>query len=142
MLNVLRWTVKRGRARRRWTVGRMRRASPTVVHTVLLLGFSGGVALWLRGLGWSWMLAYLCGINATTALAYGYDKLAAKMAGAPRVPERVLHLAAFAGGTPAALVAQKVIRHKTSKTSFQVVFWILATVQLALAVWLVARHLG
>jgi uncharacterized membrane protein YsdA (DUF1294 family) len=50
-----------------------------------------------------------------------------------RVPERVLHLTAFAGGTPGAFAAQRLFRHKTVKTRFRAWFWILFALQLGLA---------
>ena len=40
-----------------------------------------------------------------------------------RVPESSLHLAELLGGWPGALLAQRRLRHKCSKTSYQFVFW-------------------
>lgn len=54
--------------------------------------------------------------------AYWRDKrLAAN--GGWRVPERVLHCLELVGGWPGALIAQRVLRHKTRKTSYQLIFW-------------------
>lgn len=75
---------------------------------------SGAVAAWLIG---GWLL--LCGV---TALAYARDKRAARQAG-PRTPEHVLQWLALAGGWPGALLAQRALRHKTRKRSFQFAFW-------------------
>lgn len=61
-------------------------------------------------------------VSAVTFLAYVSDKRAARRGGR-RTPETRLHLLALAGGWPGALVAQQVARHKTSKGSFQFVFW-------------------
>lgn len=67
--------------------------------------------------------------------AYGIDKVAA-IGGARRIPEAFLHLLGFAGGWPGALLGQRIFRHKTRKTSFQVTFWIIAAINSALALWL------
>ncbi|OEF23279.1 DUF1294 domain-containing protein [Vibrio rumoiensis] len=63
-------------------------------------------------------------ISLVTFVVYWKDKSAAKK-GTWRTPEKTLHTLAFAGGWPGALMAQKIFRHKTSKTSFQIVFWIM-----------------
>ena len=55
-------------------------------------------------------------------VAYGLDKSAAH-AGAWRTPESTLHVLAVAGGWPGALLAQRVLHHKSRKPTFQAVFW-------------------
>ncbi|HEX8912521.1 MAG TPA: DUF1294 domain-containing protein [Humisphaera sp.] len=97
------------------------------------------VAHW--GLGWSWFWAYLASINLVTLCLYGYDKRAA-VDGRLRVPERVLHVAAFVGGTPGAYLGQRVFRHKTLKGTFRFWFWALLVTQMAILVlywWLIRR---
>ena len=79
-------------------------AVPTVLLAVVIA----------RQLGWPGWLAYLLSINAVTACLFLYDKVAAGSDGSGRVPEATLHLAAFAGGTPAALAASQYLRHKTA----------------------------
>ena len=76
---------------------------------------------WRWGFALPVALAYL-GLSLTTFLAYAMDKSAA-VAGRRRTPERTLHLLAVAGGWPGALLAQQLLRHKTSKRSFVPVFW-------------------
>src|SRR5438552_13432079 len=56
-------------------------------------------------------------------IAYGLDKRQAANGGR-RVSERTLHLLAFLGGWPGALVAQRRFRHKTQNVPFRIVFWI------------------
>lgn len=54
--------------------------------------------------------------------AYAFDKSAA-LHNRWRTQESTLHLFALLGGWPGALAAQRVLRHKSKKTSFQAVFW-------------------
>ncbi len=62
------------------------------------------------------------GCSVITFLAYVKDKRAAQR-NARRTSETMLHLLAFAGGWPGALVAQQVLRHKSKKREFRVGFW-------------------
>lgn len=79
--------------------------------------------------------AYLLGVNCATFAFYGYDKAMAR-AGKRRIRESTLHLLAAAGGTPGAIVAQRVFRHKTCDRSFRRVFWTIAVIQTAVVIWL------
>ncbi len=74
--------------------------------------------------------AYIATINVVGFVMYGLDKFLAKRSWL-RVPESLLHLLAFAGATPAAIAAQQLFWHKTTKRSFQVMFWLIALVQVA-----------
>ena len=65
-----------------------------------------------------------------TFLVYAVDKSAAKN-GQWRTPENTLHLLALAGGWPGALVAQKWLRHKSKKPSFQIGFWVSVVINCA-----------
>jgi uncharacterized membrane protein YsdA (DUF1294 family) len=81
----------------------------------------------------NWIVAWLIAISAVAFLVYGYDKL---IAGTDRmrVPERVLLLLAFIGGTPGALAGMQIFRHKTGKQTFQQQFWLLVLVQIIVGV--------
>jgi uncharacterized membrane protein YsdA (DUF1294 family)/cold shock CspA family protein len=68
------------------------------------------------------LFGYLAGITILTWAAYYHDKKRAR-SGGWRVPESNLHLLEIIGGWPAAFLAQRCLRHKSSKTSFKVVFW-------------------
>ena len=49
----------------------------------------------------------------------------------------------IAGGTPGALLGMRVFRHKTAKESFQLKFWLVVLVQLAVVAgfyWLISRQ--
>jgi uncharacterized membrane protein YsdA (DUF1294 family) len=79
----------------------------------------------------AWIGAVL-GVNLATLLLYGYDK-AVSGGTKLRVPENVLHLLAFLGGTPAALLGRALFRHKTVKPSFRRIFWLIVALQLSAA---------
>jgi uncharacterized membrane protein YsdA (DUF1294 family) len=97
-----------------------------------------GTCVLALGARWPWWIAWLCAINAATFLLYSYDKRAA-IARWWRVPERLLHVQALLGGSPLAIVAQRLFRHKTIKGRFQAVMWLIVVVQagalLAYAWW-------
>lgn len=61
---------------------------------------------------------------------YAVDKWKAKC-GRRRIPENTLHALELLCGWPGALLAQKVIRHKSVKTSFRMVFWIMVLANVA-----------
>ncbi len=84
-------------------------------------------------LGLPGLYAYLIGVNAVTVVLYGYDKRKA-IAGGGRVPEVILHLAALVGGSPGALLAQGLFRHKTQKAKFRMVFVGIILVQIVAVV--------
>jgi uncharacterized membrane protein YsdA (DUF1294 family) len=70
-------------------------------------------------------------LSVVTFLVYAIDKHAARK-GHWRVPENLLHLLSLAGGWPGALTAQRALRHKCSKRSFQFVFWLTVVLNLGL----------
>jgi uncharacterized membrane protein YsdA (DUF1294 family)/cold shock CspA family protein len=70
-------------------------------------------------------------MSAVTYGLYAHDKARARTSGW-RVPESTLHLVELLGGWPGALLAQRRLRHKCSKDSYQFVFWcIVALFQIA-----------
>lgn len=75
--------------------------------------FVGKLTLWVFGL-------YL-GVSVITFFAYALDKSAARN-NQWRTQESTLHLLGLAGGWPGALVAQSVLRHKSTKASFRAPF--------------------
>ena len=100
---------------------------------VVLVAVISSLLWWL---GLPALYAYLIGINAVTMLLYGYDKRQA-IVGRGRVPEVILHAAALVGGSPGALIAQMLFRHKTRKFKFRLVFVgvVLLQVLVALGYW-------
>ncbi|NND65703.1 MAG: DUF1294 domain-containing protein [Gammaproteobacteria bacterium] len=65
----------------------------------------------------AFLLAYLIGVNLTTLIFYIYDK---SVAGGQRIriPERTLLTLALIGGSPAAILGGRWLRHKTIKRSY------------------------
>ena len=119
--------ARAGRGRARLPAG-LRRLALIAVTALLaggwLLGeWPGLVPLWYAALS---LLAFL---------AYARDKRAAGL-GRHRTPERSLHLVDLAGGWPGGLLAQQVLRHKSSKTAYQAVFWATVALNLAAFAWL------
>ena len=80
-------------------------------------------------------MAYLVA-SLLAFMAYALDKSAA-IQGRRRIPESTLHVVSLACGWPGALLAQQLLRHKSSKASFQSTYW--GTVALNTA-GLVAGH--
>lgn len=60
-------------------------------------------------------------LSLITFTAYAIDKSAAKK-DKWRIPENTLHVLSIAGGWPGAMLAQKVLHHKTQKQNFLFVF--------------------
>lgn len=88
------------------------------------------VVVWkFWGIAHEWALYYLA-LTFVTAIVYSRDKGAARR-GDWRTSEQTLHILGLLGGWPGGLLAQKALRHKSSKTSFQVVFWICVVLNLA-----------
>lgn len=86
-----------------------------------------------------WLPLAVVGLYAATSaiafLAYALDKSAARQ-GAWRTQESTLHGLALVGGWPGALIAQRWLRHKSSKSSFQTMFWITVALNCGGLAWL------
>ncbi len=77
--------------------------------------------------------------SAVAYLAYWLDKSAAQD-NRWRTPESTLHLFGLVGGWPGALFAQRILRHKSRKQSFQVVFWTTVLLNCSALGWLFSSH--
>lgn len=62
-------------------------------------------------------------MSVVTLLHYAWDKRQSRREGW-RVPEKRLHLLALLGGWPGALIGRRLLRHKSVKTRFRIVFWL------------------
>ncbi|PTM98910.1 DUF1294 domain-containing protein [Mycoplana dimorpha] len=82
--------------------------------------------------------AILLLVNVLTFLAFCHDKAAAG-AGEWRVPERTLLGLALVGGSLGAVLAQRLLRHKTRKEPFRSILALIIGCQLAMAIaWIIA----
>ncbi|MFN3986820.1 MAG: DUF1294 domain-containing protein [Rhodocyclaceae bacterium] len=99
-------------------------------------GFVGALALAVL-VGWLPLavLGLYGAASAVAFLAYASDKSASRH-GRQRIRERTLHLFALAGGWPGALAAQRLLRHKSSKPTFQTVFWVTVALNCGALAWL------
>lgn len=66
-------------------------------------------------------------MSAVSFAAYAIDKRRARL-GRRRTPERVLLAIDALGGFPGGFAAQRLIRHKNRKLSYQAVFWLIVLV--------------
>lgn len=69
---------------------------------------------------------------------FGIDKRRANL-DKHRISERQLHLLAFFGGWPGAVMGQQTFRHKTIKMSFRVVLWAIIACHVAASGWFIYR---
>lgn len=104
----------------------------TLVFSAAFLVFVAGssfAGLMPMAVLWLYLAASLA-----TFVAYARDKSAARN-DRWRTQECTLHLLALAGGWPGALAAQRLLRHKSSKRSFQFAFWATVVVNGGALAW-------
>ena len=113
---------------------------------LLVLMVPGGLALWTLAakvnsplLVILWVL-----VSVTTYGLYALDKVRARDEEL-RVPEVMLHFAELIGGWPGAFLAQRRLRHKSRKASYQLVFWLIVLAHVYVATdyqfgWRLARE--
>jgi uncharacterized membrane protein YsdA (DUF1294 family) len=88
-----------------------------------------------------WFGLWLLLISLAAFCSYALDKLAAR-SDLGRVPERRLLLLALAGGSPGAILAMYVFRHKIRKASFMIRFWLIVSFQaVAVGIWFAISRL-
>lgn len=86
-----------------------------------------------------WALWIYLPLSALTFFVYAFDKSAAQQ-GAWRTSENKLHLLALIGGWPGALLAQQVLRHKSSKAAFRAAFWCTVALNLLAFIFLASPY--
>lgn len=74
-----------------------------------------------------WILYVVTITSAINAMHLWADKRFS-MSNKSRIPEATLHLFELMGGWPGSFVAQRMLRHKISKKSYQLVFWAIVLV--------------
>ena len=97
-------------------------AVPVFIAIYIALALTRGVSIWFAG-------AYAA-LSIICLVAYASDKSAA-LAGRWRWSEKSLLLLGFVGGWPGGLVAQQLLRHKSSKASFRSAFWVTVVANVA-----------
>ncbi|WP_197440069.1 DUF1294 domain-containing protein [Calycomorphotria hydatis] len=98
---------------------------------VILLGWSSFTDQ--ISLRW-WTVCYLSLTVIASCCAFamqGWDKWCAQKE-ARRIPENTLHLVEFLCGWPGSYLGQEIFRHKTSKLSYRMVFFIIVGAHLVL----------
>lgn len=103
-----------------------------VIATLFLLVISALVFIDKLPVPVLWL--YLA-VSVITLFFYWKDKSAARN-DEWRTPERMLHFLALIGGWPGALIAQAVLRHKSSKTPFRIVFFITVFLNTTALLWM------
>ena len=107
---------------------------------VLAAVFLAGIALAVHAGKAPRAVLGLYGIASfVTFVAYALDKSAAKH-NHWRTRENTLHFFALVGGWPGAVAGQTLLRHKSKKESFRVVFWITVLLNCAILGWLLAHE--
>jgi uncharacterized membrane protein YsdA (DUF1294 family) len=86
-----------------------------------------------------WLASWYGVASVVCFIVYALDKSAA-IAQRRRIPERTLLLLGLAGGWPGGWIAQRWLRHKTAKTSFQIAFWLSAALNVAAVGWLCSLY--
>ncbi|HAH49714.1 cold shock and DUF1294 domain-containing protein [Gimesia sp.] len=116
------------------SVGKRLRSAPAVSFTVMFVGFLL-VSVYFNRISWLVLIVYFVA-SCITFFAYAWDKSAAQR-GKWRTAESTLHFMALAGGWPGALAAQRLLRHKSSKHNFLLVYWITVFLNVAVVGYLV-----
>ena len=120
-------------AKHRSDQGRLRPADLILLAALLV---SPGLALHRlsASIDFRWLVTYGVVISLATYAAYGADKDSAQDKSSHwRAPEKLLHGLELAGGWPGAFLAQRRLRHKCSKRSYQIVFWFIVALHLYVA---------
>jgi uncharacterized membrane protein YsdA (DUF1294 family) len=109
------------------------RVAPSLANTVLnvlaavVLLALPAIALKGRAADFRWVGAYVLVLGVVTYWMNALDKRRAREKGW-RMSEARLHLLELLGGWPGAFLAQRRLRHKCSKVTYQVVFWLIVLV--------------
>ena len=78
-------------------------------------------------------------MSLVTFIAYGVDKYAA-IKGYWRIKENTLQLLSLVGGWPGAFVAQRLLRHKCSKSSFKRIYYLSLIINLSILYMVISGH--
>ena len=93
---------------------------------------------WLEEGGWVWLPLWYALMSLVSFAAYAVDKSAA-VRGEWRIKESTLHLFELLGGWPGGFLAQKLLRHKNRKASYQIEFYVMVVLNLAILVYICSQ---
>lgn len=82
----------------------------------------------------SQLILFFAAVNLSAFCLFGWDKIAAGQK-IDRVPELVLYFSVVCGGGVGALLGMNVFRHKTRKSSFQMIVALILIVQITALIW-------
>ena len=99
----------------------------------LLMALGCALPLWLSA-GWHPLSAWLLGANLAAPAVWWIDKSQATRQGL-RVPELALHAIALVGAVPASWLSMSLLRHKTRKPIFRILYAFILLAQLAALAW-------
>ena len=105
---------------------------------LFVLQWVATMAISSTGFKTSWVLIYLVGINIVTLVSYAVDKRKAH-SGSWRIPELQLHTMELLGGWFGAHIGQQYLRHKSSKLSYRLVFWLIVLLWLVSSLFLLGK---
>jgi len=111
------------------TLGAHPRLRPPPPRCMSFLALAGLLALPVYavqrpGPGFHWLGVYALVLSSLAYWTYAADKRRAEE-GCWGVPEANLHLLELLGGWPGAFLAQRRLRHKCSKGSYELMFWLI-----------------
>ncbi len=87
------------------------------------------------------IVAFYLVLSIVTFIVYAMDKSAAQN-NRWRTKESTLHLLSLVGGWPGALIAQKALRHKSTKQEFRTIFWVTVITNCFTLFWLLLTKGG
>jgi len=109
------------RPSKRRGAGRQRDSMIPVLFALLFLCFLF-IAVFFNRISWVIVIAYFAA-SVVAFFVYSWDKSSARRGGW-RISESSLHLVNLACGWPGALAAQRLLRHKSRKSDFLLVYWV------------------
>lgn len=113
--------------------------SEGILFAVVLLIALPVWALFLLPLPWWIGAGVMLLASVITYARYAHDKHQS-VSGGQRVPEGELHLGELLGGWPGAFLAQRALRHKCSKPSYQFGFWMIVLLYQTVALDVILDH--
>ena len=81
------------------------------------------------------VLFWFFGTSVLTFLAYAFDKSKAQ-SGGWRTQESTLDFFSLIGGWPGAALAQQLLKHKSQKQEFRIIFWLTVIMNISGLIWL------